>query len=115
MNDYLEQQNEWARRADSVQAPAAQAYSRLLTLTEQRDSGQILRVAQFVAATYNGTAFPLDPFILRTLDVDISDDMLLCLDALRWGRTDLHSLVPDGARRIEAMCTKWGLRSDGDK
>lgn len=110
MQDYQELQQEWGRRADSVQAPAAQAYARLIALTEERDSGQIQRVAQFVAATYNGTAFPFDPFILRTLDVEISDDMLLCLDALRWGRADLHTMVPDGARRIEAMCSNWGLK-----
>ena len=32
----------------------------------------------------------------------ISDDMLLCIDALRWGQSDLNSLVPDGDRRRAA-------------
>jgi hypothetical protein len=31
--------------------------------------------------------------------LDIDDDMLLFMDALRRGQLDLHSLVPDGARR----------------
>lgn len=62
-------------------------------LAEKRDSGQIARVARFIAATYNGTAFPLDLFELRAVDVAISDDMLRCLDALRWARADLHTLV----------------------
>jgi hypothetical protein len=40
----------------------AQAFARLLKLAETRDSGQIPRVARFLAATYNGQAFQLDPF-----------------------------------------------------
>lgn len=36
----------------------AQAFARLLTLAETRDSGQIPRIARFLAATYNGHAFP---------------------------------------------------------
>jgi hypothetical protein len=56
----------------------AQAFARLLVLAEQHDSGQITRIARFVAATYNGQDFPFDLFELRALDVDISDDMLLC-------------------------------------
>ena len=31
--------------------------------------------------------------------LDISDDMPLFIDALRWGQADLHSLAPDGDRR----------------
>ena len=53
----------------------------------------------FIAATYNGEAFPIVLFELRAVDEAISDDMLLCIDALRWGQSDLHSLVPDGDRR----------------
>jgi hypothetical protein len=42
--------------------------------------------------------------------VAVSDDMLLCLDALRWARADLHSLVPDGDERVQAVIRNWGLR-----
>ena len=38
-------------------ATGAQAFARLLALAEQRNSGQIVRVVQFIAATYNGQAF----------------------------------------------------------
>ena len=38
-------------------AVGAQAFARLLALAEQRNSGQIVRVVQFIAATYNGQAF----------------------------------------------------------
>ena len=86
-------------RKGEATAKAGHAFQRLLQLAETRDSGQVRRVALFIAATYNGEAFPFDLFELRAVDAAISDDMLLCIDALRWGQSDLHSLVPDGDRR----------------
>ena len=103
-----------ASRASEATRKGAQAFGRLLKLAEQRDSGQIGRVVQFIAATYNGDAFKLDPFELRAVDVAISDDMLLCLDALRWARCDLYRLVPDGDRRVKDVIERWGLRWPDD-
>lgn len=97
-------------RADAAQGKAAQAYSRLLHLAETRESGQILRIVRFLAGTYNGEAFPFDLFELRGLDVAIADDMLACLDALRWAKSDLYQLVPEGAKRVEAVIEAWGLK-----
>ena len=88
----------------------AQAFARLLKLAEERDSGQIPRIARFLAATYNGHAFQLDLFELRAVDIAISNDMLCCLDALRWGRADLHTFVPDDDARMRAVIERWGLR-----
>ena len=51
-----------------------------------------------------------DPFELRAVDIAISDDMLCCLDALRWGCADLYTLVPDGDARVRAVIDCWGLR-----
>lgn len=87
-----------------------EAYARLLALTEHRDSGQIVRVVRFIAATYNAQAFSFDLFDLRTLDAAIGDDMLLCLDALRWGVADLYKLVPDGDARVRSLIDRWQLR-----
>jgi hypothetical protein len=101
---------EFEARARQATARGAQAFARLLDLAEQHDSGQIVRIARFVAATYNGQDFPFDLFELRALDVDIGDDMLLCLDALRWGSADLYRLVPDGDARVRATIARWGLR-----
>jgi hypothetical protein len=101
---------EFQTRSRASTVAGAQAFARLLSLAEERDSGQIARIARFLAATYNGHTFPLDPFELRAVDVAISDDMLRCLDALRWGRADLHTLVPDGDRRMQAVIARWGLR-----
>ena len=86
-------------RKGEATAKGGHAFQRRLQLAETRDSGQVRRGALFIAATYNGEAFPFDLFELRAVDEAISDDMLLCIDALRWGQSDLHSLVPDGDRR----------------
>jgi hypothetical protein len=102
-----------ARSLQATQA-GAPAYGSLLRLAEERDSGQIPRVARFLAATYNGQAFPLDLFELRAVDIAISNDMLCCLDALRWGRADLHTLIPDGDARVLAVIDRWGLRWPDD-
>ena len=103
-----------ARSRQATQA-GGQAFARLLKLAEDRDSGQIARIARFLAATYNGQAFQLDVFELRAVDVAISDDMLCCLDALRWGRADLHTLIPDGDARVRTVIERWGLRwPEGD-
>ena len=98
-----------------VTQTGAQTFGRLLKLAEERDSGQISRIARFLAATYNGQAFQLDLFELRAVDIAISNDMLCCLDALRWGRADLHTLIPDGDARVRAVIDRWGLRwPEGD-
>lgn len=76
---------------------AAQAFARLLKLTEERDTGQIPCIARFLAAAYNGQAFQFDLFELRAADIAISNNMPCCLDALRWGRADLHTLMPTAA------------------
>ena len=109
MTEGLDDLEIWKQRAQEAQAAAAQAYARLLVLAETRDSGQIRRVAQFIASTYDGATFPFDLFELRTVDVAIADDMLVCLDALRWGKADLFKLVPDGERRVRAVCAAWGF------
>ena len=104
----------FAARSARATREAAHAFARLLKLAEARDSGQIRRVARFLATTYNGQAFQLDPFELRAVDIVISDDMLCCLDALRWGHADLYTLVPDGDARVRAVIKRWGLRWPDD-
>lgn len=108
--DMLDSLDSFAARSCEATRKGAQAFARLLHLAETRDSGQVPRIARFLAATYNGHAFPLDLFELRAVDVAISDDMLCCLDALRWGRADLHTLIPDGGARMRAVIARWGLR-----
>ena len=97
-------------RKSEATAKGGPAYERLLRIAETRDSGQVQRIALFIASTYDGEAFPFDPFELRAVDENIADDMMLCLNALRWGQVDLDRLVPDGARRVRAVIEQWGLR-----
>ena len=111
MNDLHNQMRGYEERSRAAQAAAAQALARLLQVAERSDSGQAGRIAQFIAATYNGEAYEFNLFDLRAVDVEISDDMLVCLDALRWGKSDLYNLVPDGDRRIQALCQAWGIKS----
>ena len=99
-----------ATRSRTAMADGARAFARLLHLAEQQSSGQIARVVRFIAATYNGQDFAFDLFDLRALDIGISDDMLICLDALRWARADLYTLVPEGDSRVRAVIDRWGLK-----
>lgn len=64
-------------------------------------------MVQFVAVTYNGRDFSFDLFDLRAVDIANSDDMLRCLDALRWARADLDTHVPDGDVRVLAGIDRW--------
>lgn len=50
--------DEFQTRSRAATAAGAQAFARLLRLVEERDSGQIARIARFLAAVYNGQAFP---------------------------------------------------------
>lgn len=52
-------------RNGEATAKGGHAFQRLMQLTETRDSGQVRRVALFIAAPYNGEAFPFDLFELR--------------------------------------------------
>ena len=101
-------------RSLQVTQAGARAFARLLKLAEERDSGQIPRIARFLAATYDGLAFQFDLFELRAVDIAISNDMLCCLDALRWGRADLYTLIPDGNARVLAVIDRWGVRWPND-
>ena len=98
------------RRKSEATAKGGQAFLRLLLLAEHHDSGQATRIVGFIAATYNGQVFPFDLYELRMLDEAIADDMLLCIDALRWAQADLHTLVPDGDRRVRAVVEQHGLK-----
>ncbi|MBT9464581.1 MAG: hypothetical protein IV113_11155 [Hydrogenophaga sp.] len=96
--------------ANTAQAQAAHAFARLLKIAEECDTGQAKKIALFLAGTFNGRAYPFDLCELRSVDVAIGDDMLVCLDALRWARADLFKLVPEGESRVEAMIKLWGIK-----
>ncbi|MBS0339794.1 MAG: hypothetical protein JSS56_04665 [Proteobacteria bacterium] len=104
--DDFEQRREHEERARAATALGAQAFDRLLTLATRSETGQARRVAGLIATVVGHARF--DIYDLRALDVDISDDALRCLDALRWARMALPDAVPDGWNRAEAICREWG-------
>lgn len=56
-----------------------------------------------------GPAVPFDLFKWSAVDIAISNDMLCSLDALRWGRAELHTLVPAGEACVRVVIERWGL------
>lgn len=81
-----------ARSLEATQA-GAPAFARLLKLAEERDSGQIPRIARFLAATYNGQAFS------SCSDQHDWNSAKSCI--MRSGlrrRQDAHSMLRSGCR-----------------
>ena len=89
-------------------------YPSLQRAQSQAASAQVRPDAPTAVAARVSQAFQLDPFGLRAVDIAISDDMLCCMDALRWGRADLYTLVPDGDARVRAVIDRWGLHWPAD-
>lgn len=110
MSNYQDDQERMQGRSREATAKAAQAFQRLLHIAERSDTGQARRVANFIASTFNGQDFPFDLYELRTVDEAIGDDMLACIDGLRWGKADLHTLVPDGNNRVLRVIDSWGIQ-----
>lgn len=111
-SDFRRQQAEWADRARAATAAGTTAFNRLLELCESpitAGTGQASTVARLIAGLYNGEDFPIDPYALRSLDVAICDDVMACLDALRWGKQDLHTLVPRGDERTRTVLERYGI------
>lgn len=108
LEDLYQLQAGYEKRAQEAQAKAAHAMARLLDIAET-DTGQARRVRSFLAAAFNAEGHSFNLFDLRALDVEISDDVLVTMDALRWGRSDLYRLLPDGYERMTQLVETWGL------
>jgi hypothetical protein len=110
-NSILEEIARFGVRSQNATDKGGEAFARLLNIAEASDTGQARRVAALVASTFNGRRSPFDLFELRAVDAEISDDMLCCLEALRWAQADLYSLVPDGNSRVRSFIRRWELAS----
>lgn len=85
-----------------------EAFERLLCLAETRNSGQIRRVAEFLAVCWG--IQKLDPVDLRSLDAQIGDDMLAVLDAIRHGNVAVYTMAKEAHRRVPQVLRGWGLQ-----
>ena len=108
MSELDAQMQEWEQRATQAQARGAHAFARLLAIAEYEQSGQAYVVAWFLTSLDDSTVL-LDPFALRAVEVGVSDDMLACLDTLRWAKANLCDLVPNGHTRLRQLVDHWSL------
>jgi hypothetical protein len=110
MSDPDAQMQEWEHRATQAQARGAHAFARLLAIAENDQSGQACVVAWFLTSLADSTVL-LDPFGLRAVEVAVGDDILACLDTLRWAKADLCNLVPNGHTRLRRLVDRWSSSS----
>lgn len=86
------------------------AFTRLLGMAETRDSGQIRWIALFLHSIWNSTPDNRYSFQnLRGLDMEIGDDMLAVIDAIRWGEIPVDSMADNLKQRMPKMLCAWGL------
>lgn len=90
---------------------AAAAYERLLELAETRNSGQVARVASFLAATWNSRSFHFDLRDLCAVDEEIRQDMLAVLSALYGMAPYSYDLVENGEARVGQVIRDWRIKA----
>ncbi|KQP15572.1 BPSL0761 family protein [Pseudorhodoferax sp. Leaf265] len=94
-------------RATTGTAAAARAFERLLSFAERSGTNQTGVVSKFIASVVGWTHFDL--YDLRRLDSPIADDILLCIDGIRWGRCAIPDLLPDGPQRALRVSQSIGF------
>lgn len=100
----------WDSRAVHARGLATLSLERLLDLAQLDSSSAGRRVARFLASLFDAQAWPLDLGDLSAVDIGVSDDMLVCLDARRWNKGSLFELVADGDDRLQAVLTLHQLQ-----
>lgn len=82
-----------------------EAFERLLALTESGDPDQTQSIAKFLAVIWGASL--LDPSALSDLDPKIGDDCIAVLNALRWGRLRVSTMVADANVRVPRTLRAW--------
>ena len=85
------------------------AFERLLNYAETRNSGQIQRIAQFLAGVW-GVDQGLKLECLVSLDQAIGEDMLAVLNAIRTNALSIRDMSVDGSKRVPAALRLWGYQ-----
>lgn len=98
----------WEARARQSLADGEQAFERLLSVAEKKaDTGQAGVIVSFIASVLGLSKFDL--YDLRRLDVDSADDVMACIDTIRWRKAHLADLVLDGWTRARTISADWGF------
>lgn len=92
----------WDTRATHARGLATLSLDRLLGAAQLDPSSSGRRVARFLASLRDSSTWPLDLADLSAVDIGVSDDMLVCLDAHRWNKGSLFDLVDEGETRLQA-------------
>lgn len=104
---------EMERKKRTASALGAQSFHRLLLVAEGREDEIGLRVsgndaaavAAFISDLAGDIAFHFVD--LRCLKHDLDEDIIRCIDAIRWAKQDLYNSVPDGFIRSCEVVKVW--------
>lgn len=93
---------------------STEALQRLIDVA-QKDSGQPEIIRLFLLSLYNGDAFPLVPYRLRSLDLELREDVLevMRLDLFDF-RREIHRVIPS-TEHLWLEWRNWYEASNGTK
>lgn len=94
-------------------ARLALAFERLLSRAEEPGLRRDDSVLVFILTVSDWQSATLDISMLRRADIPVADDMLVCLEALRWIKGDLCDVVGDGRRRVHALRERANMDPSG--
>ena len=94
------------RAQDKDQGIDSLAY--LLSVAE-RDTGQSVVIARFLAGLYNGSDFPFALTELRGVDAELLEHCLAVLRLDSRPTVEVHQYFPDGQARWQRMIESWNL------
>ena len=90
------------------------AYERLLRRAEEPGLRLDDGVLAFVLTVSDWQGACLDMSVLRRVDIPVADDMLVCLEALRWVAGDLCDVVANGRRRLRTLRERADAQRNGE-
>ena len=91
-----------------------EALQRLIEVA-QKESGQPYTLRLFLLSLYNGTAFPLQPYKLKNIEMRLREDVLkvMRLDLIDFP-AEIHNIIP-GTAHLWNDWRQWYKDTDGGK
>lgn len=103
-----------ARRVQQATAAGSEAYEQLLDLAESDSISDEAKAVSTFLAFVDGR-LPFDCMTLREVSPEHGDNILVCLDVLRWNQIDLRDIVANGRERTADICDEWGFEKKEDR